>query len=96
MSELLMLVEWAEENFEIIELSYNRGCHCYDFTITMECDDYSLKVYGVAFLNGDISNCATISNDFNDKEVEINDFTVSALDTIKQGFVEMVEFDDFE
>lgn len=95
MSDLLMLVEWTEENFEIIELSYDKGCHCYDFTITMEYYDFILKVCGIAYLDGDISNRVTISSDFNDKEVEIDNFAVGTLDTIKQGFIKKIEDDDF-
>lgn len=95
MNELLMLMEWVAENFEIIDLVYNRGCHCYDFTLHIEYCDFNMTVYGIAFLNGDLSNHVTVSNDFTDKETEINDFTVGMLDTIRDGFHELIDNDDF-
>lgn len=95
MNDLLMIMEWVTENYEIIELIWDKGCHCENFTIYIEYYDYMLTIEGIAYFDGDVSNVIRVHNDYNDTDVEYNEFVPSDLDTIKKGFIKMIDDDMF-
>ena len=97
MSELMMVIEWAEEHFEICEIQYDRGCHCYDWRVIFEYEEYTCEVRGIGYLDGDLSDRGYISNDYDGREEfeyryptgKIDDL----LDRVKEGFIELVDDD---
>lgn len=96
MSELTMVIKWAEKHFEIFEIQYNRGCYCYDWNVIFEYEDYTCEVRGIAYLNGDLSNKVYISNDYDERDIEYRYPTgkiVDLLERVKEGFIELVDDD---